>query len=142
MKLFEKIDIKFINESNIPVKDLIVSITVLANKKNNYSLGSLKTDSDGKIIVFRSTIENKIQELKQLYIMDYSSDIDDCKDWIIIKIESKIELETRSKNMEKYYPENAKMLLELSKECSNKSYKPIEIEHEIEDEIEIIVQNN
>lgn len=33
MKLFEKFEIKFIDENNIPVKNLIILITVLANKK-------------------------------------------------------------------------------------------------------------
>lgn len=141
MKLFEKFEIKFIDENNIPVKNLIILITVLANKKNNYSLGFMKTDSDGKVIVFRSTIENEIQEAMELFVMDYSSNINDCKDWILIETENKLELETRLKNIEKYYPENAKKLSDLLKNCSNKSYKPIEIEHKIEDKIKITVQN-
>ena len=141
MKLFKKIEFNFVNQNNIPVKDLIVLVTVLANKKNNYSLGFMKTDSDGKIIVFRSTIETKISEAMELFVMDYSSSINDCKDWIIIETENKIELETRLKNIGKYYPESAKKLLELLKNCSNKFYKPLKIEHKIEDIIKITMQN-
>lgn len=142
MKNFEKIEIKFISEKNIPVENLIVEITILANRKNNYGLDFLKTDSDGKIVILRTTIENKINETMNDFIMDYSSNINDCKDWIIIGTENITELKSRLKNIEKYYPESAKKLSELMKNCSNKSYKPSETEHRIENEIEITVQND
>lgn len=141
MRIFEKLEIKFIDENNIPVKNLIVLITVLANKKNNYSLGFMKTDSEGKIIILRTTIENKIKETMNDFIMDYASNINDCKDWIIIETENITELNSRLKNIEEYYPESAKKLSELLKNCSNNSYTPIEIEQRIEDKIKIPIQS-
>ena len=142
MKNFEKLEIKFISEKNIPVENLIINVTILANRKNNYGLDFLKTDSDGKIVILRTTIENKINETMNDFIMDYSSNINDCKDWIIIETENLTELKSRVKNIEIYYPENAKKLAELMKNCSNKFYKSSQTEHRIENEIEIIVQNN
>ena len=75
MRIFEKLEIKFITEQNIPAKNLIVKITILANRKNNYGLDFLKTDSEGKIIILRTTIENKINETMNDFIMDYASNI-------------------------------------------------------------------
>ena len=141
MKFFEKFEIQFVTINNIPVENLIVLVTILANRKNDYSLGFLKTDSEGKIIVFRSAIENKIKEAMADFMMDYSSNINDCKDWIIIEVENISELETRLKNIEKFYPENAKELSKLMNTCSNKSFKTLNIEHEIESNIKIIVQD-
>jgi hypothetical protein len=141
MKLFESITIQFVTINNIPIENLIVSITVLANSKNDYSLGFLKTDSDGKLIVFRSMIENEIKKAMSEFIMDYASSINDCKDWIIIEVENISELETRLKNIEKYYPENAEKLSKLMNTCSNKSYKTLNVEHKIESSIKITVQD-
>ncbi len=141
MRIFEKLEIKFITEQNIPAENLIVKITILANRKNNYGLDFLKTDSEGKIIILRTTIENKINETMNDFIMDYASNINDCKDWIIIETENITELNSRLKNIEEYYPESAKKLSELLKNCSNNSYTPIEIEQRIEDEIKITIQS-
>lgn len=141
MKLFESITIRFFSINNIPIENLIVSITILANTKNNYSLGFLKTDPDGKIIVFRSMIENIIDQEMADFSMDYASTINECKDSIIITAENIVELESRHKRIEKFYPESAEELAQLMTNCSNKSYKSLNIGHEIESDIQITVHN-
>ena len=141
MKFFEKFEIKIITVKNIPVENLIVLITILANRKNNYSLGFLKTDYEGKIVVYRSEIEIVIEEAMSDFIMDYASDINDCRDWITIEVENLSELENRLERIEKFYPEDAKKLSKLMKICSNKYYKTINIDHKIEPEIVITVEN-
>ena len=141
MKFFEKFKIKIITVKNIPVENLIVLITILANRKNNYSLGFLKTDYEGKIVVYRSEIEIVIEEAMSDFIMDYASDINDCRDWITIEVENLSELENRLERIEKFYPEDAKKLSKLMKICSNKYYKTTNIDHKIEPEIVITVEN-
>ena len=141
MKFFEKFEIKITTVKNIPVENLIVLITILANRKNNYSLGFLKTDNEGKIVVYRSEIEIVIEEAMSDFIMDYASDINDCRDWITIEVENLSELENRLERIEKFYPEDAKKLSKLMKICSNKYYKTINIDHKIEPEIVITVEN-
>ena len=119
---------------------LDVFVTILANKKNNYSTGSLKTNSNGKIILLKLEIENIIDKAMNEFIMDYSSTIDECKDSIIITVENISDLDFRIKKIEKHYPENAKNLSKLVDNCSNKIFKPLKIEYKIDSEIKIIVQ--
>ena len=75
------------------------------------------------------------------FIMDYSSTIDDLKDSIIIEVESIAELNSRVKRIEKYYYESAKNLQKNMENCSNKFFNSLKIEHNIESEIKIMVQN-
>ncbi len=94
------------------INNLLVNVDVVANKKNNYSLGDFLTDGNGKISLKKEFIENKIQSSLYDYPMDYSDRLGDLNK-LKITIETREEIMARIQRGEKYYPEYSKTLLNL-----------------------------
>ena len=66
-----------------PVKHILGRIIIFARHKNNYSIESL-SDNLGEIFFTRQQAMQEINMNKNLFLMDYSSDLDDCEDYVEI----------------------------------------------------------
>jgi spore coat polysaccharide biosynthesis protein SpsF (cytidylyltransferase family) len=108
-----------IKSSKYPVDNLILYIEIIAREKNNYGLGPLKTDQNGEVEVTRKMIEKEIHESKRMFIMDYSSNIEECSDEIIIKISSQEDLQRIRKNLQKFYPNNLESFDQIVMNANN-----------------------
>jgi hypothetical protein len=73
-------------QSQTKVVNILFSIILNANKKNNYNILLPISNSDGSIIIQRKWLINEMKKLRNLFISDYDSDILDCKETITIKL--------------------------------------------------------
>lgn len=120
------------------VNNLIVHIKLFAKEKNDYGLDALFTNSNGEIHISKTLMETQISNYKKLFIMDFSSDLENCKQEIEISINSINKLNEILLNLKKYYPNNAEKLeklISISNNSKNKDftkvYKVIPIENSI-----------
>jgi len=74
------------SKSQKTVPDLIFQMTLFAEHKNNYSFILPKTDQKGEVVVTKEWIEKEIEKERNLFVMDYSSKLDECKKHIEIKL--------------------------------------------------------
>jgi hypothetical protein len=81
MKKFPKV-IRFkINdkETGKPIEKIVLEIRLYANHKNDYYFILPPSNVNGDIVISREWLEEEIKKDKALFIMDYASDLDDCK---------------------------------------------------------------
>lgn len=112
-----------------PVNDLLVYITLLADKKNNYTLKPLMTDKKGVIQISQPTIIGTIKNEMTNHPMDYKSTIEDCNGIELI-VESMDKLKKRVELLSDFYPQDAMELEKLISICSNSKYADIHIFYE------------
>jgi hypothetical protein len=69
-----------------PINNIVIMITIFANRKNNYKL-LLPFGNDNGVIEFsKEWIKERIKKEQNLFIMDYSSPLEDCKEKIQIDV--------------------------------------------------------
>jgi len=74
------IKINFTNEANgEPVSDIAAKISLFANHKNDYNFILPLSDQHGSILITKKWLEDKITSERNFFIMDYASDLNDCK---------------------------------------------------------------
>jgi len=124
-------EINFIfTSNNKPVKNLLVYFILLANKKNNYTIGPLKTDEKGAIKITRLIMVDTIKNEMTNYPMDYSSPLEDCKG-IELLVETLNELKKEVKQLSEFYPQEANKLESLILTCSNFNYTGMHVTYEM-----------
>lgn len=64
---------------NKPISNIALRITLFANRKNNYYLHPSLSDFDGLIIISKKWAEFEMDKDRKMFIMDYSSTLEDCK---------------------------------------------------------------
>ncbi len=120
MNFPDKISITVENlEDKKAAQNLVCYVEILAQKKNNYTLGPFLTDESGKIVLTQRLIGDTITEWMNEYPMDYASDLSDCKDEIVIKIPPIAQLKERVTILEKFYPDEAERLQALLGKAHN-----------------------
>jgi hypothetical protein len=62
-----------------PIKNIVTMITIFANRKNNYILLPPLSNDNGAIEFSKEWIREGIKKEQNLFIMDYSSPLEDCK---------------------------------------------------------------
>jgi hypothetical protein len=111
--------IKISSKSHSDVSNLIVNITIFADKKNNYGLDPMLTNELGEIHLTKELFKRKIKLSKESFIMDFSSDLENCKQEIEIKINSITNLNKIVSSINKYFPQEAKNLDHLISKANN-----------------------
>ena len=87
MNFPERVTFKFIDkETKRPVKNIAVLMILYAHKKNNYSVGTKISDNNGEVIFTKKDCLRDIESSKNFYLMDYSSNLEECLPSISIKI--------------------------------------------------------
>lgn len=80
------------NETKNPISNIAIIIKLFANKKNDYTFIPPISNKGGIIEISRTWLDEEIEKTRNLFIMDYSSKLDDCKLKIEIKILNKEEV--------------------------------------------------
>lgn len=109
-------------ESALP--GILVLVQVVAPVKNNYSLPVRLTDENGRLEFLAEEIERTVREEQQRYPMDYGAHLEECNE-LIITIEDRDQLATRTERIAKYFPREAGELAELVKVCRNDALQPL-----------------
>lgn len=73
-------------ETGQPISNIAVQIRLFALHKNDYICIPSLSDSNGIIEVTKDWLNKEIEQSRNLFIMDYSSTLSDCKPQIEIKI--------------------------------------------------------
>lgn len=115
-------------ESKIPIEHLALKIRLYAKHKNDYNFILPLSDKDGQIYLTREWLEKKVQKERELFIMDYASDLSDCELKISVKVLDKMGLERAIDAMYLYqdYSELSNEDIEMYKKVTNYLYEPIE----------------
>lgn len=94
MSTFPEIIRVFILDKNSkdPISNIATTIKLFASRKNNYNFILPLTDKRGCIIITRDWLEEEIKKEQALFIMDYSSMLEDCKTQIEISVLSDEEI--------------------------------------------------
>lgn len=90
------------DESNMPIKNILIAVTIFANHKNNYCFIPHASNEEGIIQFSREVIENEIEIDRNLFIMDYASTLKDCMSKIRFEILSSDSIIQLISAMEKY----------------------------------------
>lgn len=62
-----------------PVPGIAVELTLFASRKNDYDFLLPLSNKDGFVLVPRSWIEDRLARVRNAFIMDYSSKLEDCR---------------------------------------------------------------
>lgn len=131
MKMIWPIELNFMFTSKgKPIADLLINFILLANKKNNYTIGPLKTNERGVIKITHSIMVETIKNEMTNYPMDYSSLLEDCKGIELI-VETIEELKKKVEHLSEFYPQETKILENLISTCSNFKYRGMHIVYEL-----------
>ena len=105
----EEIRIKVLQTAkNKNVGNIVLFVTVLAPRKNNYSLGLFMTDKNNEIVIKKKKIKNKIEETNRDYPMDYSESLETCDMGIEINLPTRHSFSSRIHAADPFYPETTK----------------------------------
>lgn len=90
----EQVQCQFLDEkTQQPIPNLVVSLTLLAHRKNDYPVGPVFTDQNGLVVFTQNDCLNTIENSKTTFLMDYSSTLDQCLPKVLLEIMSQEEIE-------------------------------------------------
>jgi len=69
-----------------PIANIAAKIKLFANHKNDYNFILPLSDERGNITITKDWLNEEIRKEQALFVMDYSSGLDDCKSQIEISI--------------------------------------------------------
>jgi hypothetical protein len=128
MTWFPKLINIFVYESisKQPISNIAISITLFANRKNDYYFILPLSDKIGCIEITREWLIKEIKQEANIFIMDYASNLDDCKPLIEISVLSEDDLERTTNAM--YLFQNATGItddeIRAYERADNKKYIP------------------
>lgn len=117
-----------VNKANLkPINNVAIRVTLFAKHKNNYSLLPPNSDRSGNIVIGKSDFEKEIDESKSLFIMDYSSDLEDCFPKIEIEVmdEEKLKNAVKAQISYQYILHISDWKIKMLKNADNKYYVPL-----------------
>ncbi len=91
----------FDSKRGVSASNVAVSLVLYARKKNDYFVGPKITDKNGKVVFEKRECIKEIENSKKIYLMDYSSNLEDCSPKISIKIKPRNEINFAVENMRK-----------------------------------------
>lgn len=114
------ITLKFVaEETNEPLPSLVVFLSLLASRKNSFSLGPFWTDECGKVFVTKHDVETCLREAMAFAPADYASTIMALTGEIDVEVDSIEKLRSRLERIQDFYPEKARLLAEFVANCRN-----------------------
>lgn len=113
-----------------PATEILVILSLVTTKKNDYPLGAFITDNKGIILIDKHFIENTINLMQNNYPMDYSNIPND---HYVIRaiIESKSDLKIRENRLKQFYPKDADHLSKMIDNSSNENIESTEIDIDV-----------
>lgn len=115
------------NSISKPTSNIAVKIRLFARHKNDYYLIPPVSNDKGKIELRKSWLNDEIEKIRNLFMMDYSSTLDDCEPKMEIKVMNMNEVNQSVKAMNQW-----KSVLNISNleiEClsrvDNDQYEPM-----------------
>lgn len=69
-----------------PIANIATKIKLYANHKNNYNFILPLSDKRGNVTITKDWLKEEIRKEQALFVMDYSSGLDDCKSQIEITV--------------------------------------------------------
>ncbi len=67
------------SDTGKPIEKIVLKIRLYANHKNDYNFILPPSKEDGSIVIAREWLEEEIKKEQSLFVMDYASDLNDCK---------------------------------------------------------------
>lgn len=115
----EQVAFQFLDEkTQQPIPNLVLLLTLLAHRKNDYDVGPEFTDKNGLVVFSRNDCLKSIADSKEMFLMDYSSSLEQCLPKVLLKIMSQEEIESCIEVRRKY-----KSLFESSADCSEEFFQ-------------------
>lgn len=107
MSIFpDNITIKILDKiRNTSVAGIAAKVRLFSNHKNDYYFILPLSDDKGCIVITKRWLSEEIKKEKNMFIMDYSSELEDCKSQIEIIILDKNSLSRAISAMELYQDE-------------------------------------
>ena len=100
---------------------ILVSISLIATRKNNFSLGPGLTDDKGRLLLSLGMLEAAIHTAISEAPMDYSGSLNDCLGLKIV-VEGPQELAARLARLRTFYPQEAEALADKIRQSSNEGF--------------------
>ena len=101
------------------ISNVVMFLTLIVRNKNNYSIGPLISDNEGKINIDKKLIESTISQNQKEYPMDYSDNLNNCENDMELVIDDYQKLKERIERIRRFYPNEAKRLEELASISNN-----------------------
>lgn len=112
-----------------PCERLVIYVSLLAKKKNNYSLGPFLTNESCEIGISADYVRAQMELTRQDFPMDYEFlNLDEISE-ITVEIESRKSLTERYKRIQTFYPHEAMRLQELLE--ADVAFVPIQLKKKI-----------
>ena len=94
MNFPESVTFKLIDkDGKVPVKNIAVLLILYAHKKNNYSIEAKISDNNGELIFTKQDCLKGIESSRKFYLMDYTSNLEECLPRVSIELISKETIE-------------------------------------------------
>ncbi len=128
MKIPEKISICFRSSDQQPLGFLPVRISLKAYRKNDYNLDLKMTSDSGAVELTERECREEIARMQRLFVMDYSSSLEECLPYIEIHVLSEDDLKRiinlkrdNSVLFECYYPDSSRIdfILQHARKCKS-----------------------
>jgi hypothetical protein len=98
-----KLIVRLVEEdTDRPVPNIAITLTLYARKKNDYHLGPSPSNSSGRVTIERDWVRKSVDEIKGFFLMDYYSTMEDCYPYISFKIMSADDIHRAIAAMELY----------------------------------------
>lgn len=109
-----------------PIPNIATIVKLFANRKNNYNFLLPLSDERGRISITKNWLEKEIEKEQALFIMDYSSLIEDCKNYLEICVISDEEIKKTVNAMNLYKEATGISDEEITKlkQADNNKYYP------------------
>lgn len=79
--------------TNEPIDKIAVKIQLYAQRKNDYIFLLPLSNNDGNIEISKNWIEGQIKKEQSIFIMDYASNLDECKSKFSLTILDRLDLQ-------------------------------------------------
>lgn len=123
-------------DSYKPIEKIVLKIRLYAKHKNDYSFLLPPSNKDGGIVILREWLEEEIKKEQSLFIMDYASNLNDCKPKFSLFILDTFAL-SKAINAMYLYQETLKISdeeIEKYKQTNNEKYNPKDLHFAIDGE--------
>jgi len=117
--------------TGLPVPNIAMTLTLHARRKNDYHFAPSLSDSTGTITIEREWVKTSIEEVRDFYLMDYQSTMEDCLPQVHLDVMTSEEI-TRAIDAARLYKdvkERLGVMLTVSdlQKASNNAYESKEI---------------
>ncbi len=118
-----------------PVPNIVISLTIYAKAKNNYHLRPALSNSEGMITIKYDWVKKSIDEVRNFFLMDYTSPLEECFSHISLKVISTNEIPSAISAMKLYGVEMGGLGIAHTvsdmKNAENTKYEPQNIQIEL-----------